>query len=498
MGTHFDILVVGAGTAGCVIASRLSENPACRAGLIEAGGPATDPDIADPLKWGALQGRSFDWAHRTVPQPFTANRVHEWPRGRILGGSSALNAMAHVRGHRRDFDCWAEAGGRRWSYDGLLPGFIRSEERLGVWLPDAEVSPVVRAYMAAGEALGAPRLGHHNGGELAGTAPNTLTIRNGRRVTAADAYLTPDVLTRPNLSLLLEHDVEQLTFSGARATGAAIAHAGETRHIEADRIVLCLGAVATPLLLMRSGIGDPEALAAAGISCRFERREVGRNLQDHLLILGNVYAARKAVPPSRLQHSESLMYLHSDDVTRACGSPDIVLACVVAPVASEQFIAPAYGSAFTLLSGVTHPTSRGAITVTGPGRNDPPRIDPHYLETEYDRVTARRALEIAREIGHHPALDEWRSHEALPGAGADLDLFIARAASTHHHPAGTCRMGRDQDAVVDEHLNVRGIGQLSIADASVIPRLTAGPINAAVMAIAETWAASQIKAPVSC
>ncbi len=480
--------MIGAGTAGAIVASRLSEDITCNVGLIEAGGTVTDPDVAEPLKWTALPGREYDWGYKTVPQPFTGDRVHDWPRGRMLGGSSCINAMAHVRGHPGDFDSWAEAAGSRWSYAGLLPGFVASEARLSLLHPDAQVSPVARAFMAAGESLGVPRLGNHNGAELVGTAANTLTILDGRRVSSADAYLPKDVLARSNLTLLLHHDVQQIVFDGTRAAGVIAVEGGTRRMIAADRIVLCAGAVASPLLLMRSGIGDSAVLAAAGINCQSENKDVGRNLQDHLLVLGNLYRARQPVPPSRLQHSESLMYLHSEDITRDNGSPDMVLACVVAPTVSEAFTAPAYGSAFTLLSGVTHPTSRGTISVTGPGYSDPPRIDPNYLQTEYDRLTARKALMAARRLAAAPAFDAWRGAEVLPGHGADLDSFIARAACTHHHPAGTCRMGRDSASVVDENLAVRGVGNLFVVDASVIPRLPSGPINAAVMALAETWA----------
>jgi pyridoxine 4-oxidase len=488
---HVDVAVVGAGTAGCVVAARLSENGARKVALIEAGGKPTDPDIADPLKWPALQGRDFDWAYKTAPQPFTANRIHDWPRGRVLGGSTVLNAMAHVRGHPDDFKPWAEAAGPRWSYDGLLPGFLKCEERLSLLRPADEVSPVARAFMAAGESLGVPRLGNHNGRELAGTAANTLTIRKGRRVTVADAYLTGAVLARPNLSLLLGHEAVELVFSKTRATGLRVIADGEVKDISADRLILCGGAIATPLLLMRSGIGDASHLRKFGIACRADRQEVGRNLQDHLLTLGNVYAARKPVPPSRLQHSESLMYLHSEDISRAAGSPDVVVGCAVAPVVSEALVPPAYGTVFTLLSGVTHPKSRGMISLTGKGHRDPPQIDPHYMESEYDREMARKALLLARRIAGTPAMDEWRGDELLPGPGADLDAFIAKAASTHHHPAGTCRVGRDEEAIVDEKLAVRGMDNLFIVDASVIPQLPAGPINAAIMAIAETWAGMQ-------
>ncbi len=463
-----------------------------------------DPDIGDPLKWPALQGRAYDWAYRTVPQKFTAGRVHDWPRGRVVGGSSCLHAMAHVRGHPRDFDAWADAGGERWSYDGLIAGFNRSERLTGhrqtlgeagglldVYLPDEEVSPVVRAYIAAGNALGVPQLGDHNSGELIGTAPNSLSIRDGRRLSVADAYLPSGVLARPNLELLAGYEVEHLELEGARAVAAICVARGETQRVTADRIVLCAGAVSSPLIMMRSGIGDPGILRAAGIACVSDRNEVGANLQDHLLALGNVYRSRQPVPPSRLQHSESLMYLNSSDFACSTGQPDIVLACVVAPSAASGLEAPSYGEAFTILAGVTHPASRGRITPGGASRNDAPIIDPHYLESQQDRIVFRKALRAARTVGHHPALDAWRDVEVLPGTAvqsdSELDDFIARAASTHHHPAGTCRMGMDTAAVVDPDLKVNGFDNLFVVDASVFPVLPSGPINSAVVAVAETW-----------
>jgi pyridoxine 4-oxidase len=200
------------------------------------------------------------------------------------------------------------------------------------------------------------------------------------------------------------------------------------------------------------------------------------------------------VPPSRLQHSESLMYLDSGDLSRSAGVPDIVLACVAAPAVTDRFQAPDYGTAFTILAGVTHPTSRGTIKPGGPGRNDAPLIDPHYLETEYDRLTFRKALKAARLVGRQPALDPWRAHEVFPGAGVisddDLDRFITLSASTHHHPAGTCRMGSDDLSVVDGNLKLHGISGLHVVDASVFPALTSGPIHAAVIAVAESWCAT--------
>jgi choline dehydrogenase-like flavoprotein len=409
--------------------------------------------------------------------------------------------MAHVRGHPDDFAPWAEAGGQGWSHEALLQAFRRSERFSGgasavhgdagpldVLLPDEQVHPLVRDYMAAGLAIGAPQLGDHNAGPLAGVAPNQLTIRDGRRLSVADAYLAP-VLGRSNLTLLTGILVHELVLQGGRARGVRITRDGAEEIVTADRIVLCAGAVASPLLLMRSGIGDPETLRGAGIACRHELPAVGRNLHDHLLAAGNVYRARRPVGPSRLQHSESLMYLHSGDPTRAEGAPDVVLACVVLPVVTEAFARPEAGAAYTIMCGVTHPTSRGAIRPGGPSVADAPVIDPAYLSTEHDRRIFRAALRLARMVGQTGPLADWNDGEILPGPGvaadADLDAFLARAAMTHHHPVGTCSLG----PVVDSSLAVHGIGDLFVVDASIIPSITSGPVNAAVVAIAESWAA---------
>jgi pyridoxine 4-oxidase len=502
--SDFDVLVVGAGSAGSIVASRLSEDEACRVGVLEAGDWPHDPDIANPLKWPTLAGRDYDWAFRTTPQPFTANRVHDWPRGRLVGGSSCLNAMAHVRGHPADFAAWAAAAGEGWSYQALLPAFIRSESfhafqspahgrdgPLDVYLPNAEVSPVTRAFMAAGTAMGVAALTDHNSGRLIGTTANALNIRAGRRVSMADAYLPPEVRARPNLTVLTGHQISHFEIKGTRATKLWAMSAGKPISLSASRIVLCAGAISTPLIMMRSGIGDPDVLNKIGIACKIPSIEVGRNLQDHLLGLGNIYHSKKPVLPSQLQHSESLMYLNSGNLSESSGRPDTVLACVVAPSAAPGLAAPAYGASYTILFGVTEPASRGRILPGGPDWTARPLIDPHYLEAAEDRAAFRRAFKLAREIGHQQELAEWRAQEALPGltvrSDADIDAFIAIAACTHHHPCGTCRMGLDEGAVVSPDLKLNGLANVFVVDASVIPRIPSGPINAAIAAIAETW-----------
>jgi len=501
-----DILILGAGSAGCILAARLSDNPACSVTLVEAGGKATDPDIARPAMWPFIQGRDYDWDYVTVSQPGTADRVHHWARGRAIGGSSNLHAMFHVRGHASDYNDWVAASGSdRWSYDALLPHFKATENwssgadelhggdgPMPILLPDEESHPLIKDFMRGWVDMGIPRLHDHCGTELIGTAPNALMIRHGKRVTVADAWLTPEVLARPNLTLITHAQVHRLRFDGANVTGAEVTHEGEDSVLTADRVLLSLGSIGTPLLLMRSGIGDPEDLRAAGVTCQMERSELGKNLHDHMLGAGNVYRSRKTVAPSKLQISESLSY-QAEDPTRVTGRPDIVVGCVVAPSAAEGFTAPPLGEGFTLLFGVTNPSSRGRLAITGPELSDHPMIDPAYLSTERDRHLFRTALKRAREIGRSAALADWVSEEVLPGPSVQdddaLDAFIARAAITHHHPVATCAMGKGDEAVVDAKLAMRGFDNLWIVDASVIPSITAGPIHAPIMAIAERFAA---------
>ena len=511
----YDYVIVGGGSAGCVLAGRLSEDPDVQVLLLEAGGPNTQAEIHIPAAFSKLFQGSLDWNYRTVPQAGAADRNLYWPRGKVLGGSSSINAMIYIRGSRADYDGWAAGGCAGWSYDDVLPYFKRAEDNErgagpyhGVGGPlrvedPRDVSPVSQAFVDAAVAAGHTRNPDFNGAEQEGAGHYQLTQKRGRRVSAADAYLKP-ARRRANLTVWTGALAHRVVIEKGRAVGVEVARGGALQTVRADREVLvCGGAINSPQLLMLSGIGPADALRAHRVEVVADRAGVGENLQDHLIV-GVHYALRE---PVSLLNAEGLgsvaRYLLfrrgmlTSNVaetglfvrTRAgAAAPDLQFH--VAPALFENHgLTPATEHGFSLGPTLVGTRSRGRITLQSADPTEHPAIDPQALADPADLATLVEGVRVAREIAHAGPLDRYRGDEIKPGPEsdrrADVERYVRETCETLYHPVGTCRMGADAESVVDLDLRVRGVDGLRVVDASVMPTVPNGNTNAPTLMVAE-------------
>jgi choline dehydrogenase len=515
--TAFDYVVVGAGSAGCVLANRLSADPGVRVALVEAGPRDRKLEIKLPAAFPKLFGTDLDWNLSTIAQPELKGRELYWPRGRVLGGSSSLNAQMWVRGAAADYDEW---GGLApgWSYADVLPYFRRSERRVGsnagdvygtagpVWVDELrDPSPLRRAFLAACAEAGLARLGELNDPGIDGYAPTPVTQRRGRRWSSADAYLRP-ALKRPNLTLLLGTQVRRVVLDHHdgedRATGVEYRDAaGATQRLTATReLLLSAGAVHSPHLLQVSGIGDPDALRDAGIEPRVASPGVGRNLQDHL----SVPVIRYSREPITLLNAEKpgqlvkFLLQRRGMLTSNVGEavafirsapelehPDLELIFAPGPFIDHGRGDPP-GHGLTVGVVLLRPGSRGTVLARSADPAEAPAIDAGYLTHPDDLPRLLTGVRTAQGLFDTRALGPHVTEPMLPAAGeTDLAEFVRDNAQTLYHPCGTCRMGADADAVVDPELRVRGVQGLRVVDASVMPEIIRGHTHAPTIMIAE-------------
>lgn len=514
----FDHIVVGGGAAGCVLAGRLTEDAGRSVLLLEAGPRDRAREIRIPAAFPRLFGTRYDWDLRTEPQPALDGRSLYWPRGRVLGGSSSINAMMHVRGNRSDYDGWAAAGAPGWAFEDLLPVFRRSEDSprggpplrgRGGPLSVEELrdpNPATRAFLEAAVSAGLPRNPDVNGERQEGVDLTQVNQRRGRRWSVADAYLRP-ALGRPGLTVRTGARVTRVLVEGGRATGVEVLAGGSREEVRARKgVLLAAGAVGSPHLLLLSGVGPARELREAGIEIRADLPGVGLHLEDHLSTGIVVRAAR----PVSLVGAESVGGLLRYVLLRRGGltsnvaealafvrsregleAPDLELLFAPAPFVDHgRGDSPGHG--LTVGAILLQPRSAGRIGLRSADPLEPPRIDPAYLsspEADAELAVLRAGLRLARRILSTSPLAELAGEPIRPASWPDgdegMDAYIRDSAETLYHPVGSCRMGTDPEAVVDPSLRVRGVAGLHVADASVMPRIPRGHTQWPTVAIAE-------------
>jgi choline dehydrogenase len=501
--TNYDYIVIGAGSAGCVVANRLTEDSETTVLLLEAGNPDTKPEIQIPAECFNLLGSEVDWAYFTEPEPYLNNRKIFHPRGKVLGGSSSINFMLYVRGNPHDYDRWQELGNPGWSYQDVLPYFKKSEnqqrgasEYHGV---DGElsvtdlISParISQRFVEASVAMGYDNNPDFNGMHQEGAGLYQMTIKDGKRHSAAAAFLVP-ILDRPNLTTTTAALVTRLLFEGTRAVGVEYLYEETLHQVRVNReVILSAGAFDSPKLLMLSGIGNQEYLESLGIPVVVDLPGVGQNLQDHPLIPVVHLATQDLHPAITSSIVEAGLFLHSESNLNA--APDLQL--IFSPILLTS--PPPSDSGFTGLVCLIHPESIGSVSLRSPDPKDAPMIRMNYLQSKSDVQKLVAGIKLMRELFQTSAFDEFRGEEVAPGADVNsdeaLEAYIRETCGTVFHPVGTCKMGTDSMAVVDSELRVLGVEGLRVVDASIMPTITTGNTNGPIIAIGEK-AADLIKA----
>ena len=513
----FDYIVVGAGSAGCVLANRLSADGKHSVLLIEAGGSDWNPLIHMPAGLAKLVGvKSINWNYETAPEPHLNNRQLYWPRGKVLGGSSSINAMCYCRGHRKDYDHWEALGNPGWGSEDVLPYFKKSEanERLNDAYHSDEgllsvadhkyTNPLSDVFIAAAEEVGYDRTDDFNGPKQRGFGYYQVTQKNGQRHSTAQAFLKA-AKNRDNLTVWTKTMAQKVTIENQRATGLLVTINGKTTAVHANKeVILSGGAINSPQLLLLSGIGPAAELAEHDIECQHDLPGVGKNLQDHLDVCLVQHCTQKITYDTLSDVMTGLRYYLFKDgpgtsnVAEAGGFWQSPLATDDRPDLQFHFV-PAMlddhgrnrleGSGYTMHMCVLRPESRGQITLNSKDPNQQPHIEANYLAVEHDLKLMVEGFKIQRKIFAAAAFDPYRGEEIFPGSDTQTDEeiidFIRQKAESIYHPIGTCKMGADPMAVVNHDLEVHGLSGLRVVDASVMPTLVSGNTNAPTIMMAE-------------